>query len=488
MRRATILGLSLTFLTAGLMACGGDDDGGTGGMGGTATGTGGTGAGGGTGGTGPQNFEVTIENLSASPTFAASGVFDTPVGEAMPGPLTPGASYEVTFAAAPGLPGRPGTSRVTFAAMFVPSNDLFFAPGPDGIALYEMDGTPRSGDVTADVAVWDAGTEADEPLNGDMNTSPNQKAYQAADAENVGPADPNTAVRLGSETYPGEIPVIEDLLTVTLSSEVVEGVRMFTLSITNDSGPGTLGQTGAFGGAVPLSPGVWAVYGHEDGNPGPLFTTGEPDFGNGLASIAEDGFPMALGGSTSTDTGLIVVSSPGAWAVHDAAIAFLEDGATLADTGLEAIAEDGDATAFLTTLGGLDEVSSSGMIGEMPFGPGGTVTFEVTASPGDVLSLATMFVPSNDLLFTNGPDGIALFDADGSPNAGNVSTTIGIWDAGTEVNQEPGYGIDQVHLQSGPDTGADDSDDTVRPVNDGFTYPAADDVFRVTITPTGAAS
>ena len=37
---------------------------------------------------------------------------------------------------------------------------------------------------------------------------------------------------------------------------------------------------------------------------------------------------------------------------------------------------------------------------------------------------------------------IALFDASGRPISGDVSSALGLWDAGTEVNEEPGVGPD----------------------------------------------
>ena len=42
----------------------------------------------------PQLFEVTIENVSTVYDFPTSGVFNTPLGEAGPGPLFPGGVYE----------------------------------------------------------------------------------------------------------------------------------------------------------------------------------------------------------------------------------------------------------------------------------------------------------------------------------------------------------------------------------------------------------
>ena len=62
-----------------------------------------------------------------------SNVFNTPVGADAPGPAGPGAAYEFSITAYPG-------QYLTFATMFVHSNDWFFAPDQDGIALFDADG------------------------------------------------------------------------------------------------------------------------------------------------------------------------------------------------------------------------------------------------------------------------------------------------------------------------------------------------------------
>ena len=95
-----------------------------------------------------------------------------------------------------------------------------------------------------------------------------------------------------------------------------------------------------------------------------------------------------------------------------------------------------------------------------------------------------MFVPSNDYFFAPDGDGIALFDADNMPINGDVTSQVQLWDAGTEVNQEPGVGPDQVQRQYGPNTGDPDPDDTVRLVVDMFgNVPLTETVIRVTVTP-----
>ena len=100
-----------------------------------------------------------------------------------------------------------------------------------------------------------------------------------------------------------------------------------------------------------------------------------------------------------------------------------------------------------------------------------------------------MFVQSNDLFYAPGPEGIALWDEAGNPVSGDVTDRLMLWDAGTEVNEEPGEGANQAPRQGGANTGMDEGG-VVQPVNDGFTYPAVMDVIRLTInvTATGVES
>lgn len=91
-----------------------------------------------------------------------------PTGE-VPGapPIAPGGAFEFEIEAAPGR-------KLAFATMFVPSNDVFFAPGNGGINLYDGR-SPVSGSVTDRVALWDAGTEPNEdPSSGSPNQAPRQ--------------------------------------------------------------------------------------------------------------------------------------------------------------------------------------------------------------------------------------------------------------------------------------------------------------------------
>ncbi len=76
-----------------------------------------------------------------------------------------------------------------------------------------------------------------------------------------------------------------------------------------------------------------------------------------------------------------------------------------------------------------------------------------------------------------------MFDTNNVPLSGDATSQVQLWDAGTEVNQEPGVGPDQVQRQSGSNTGALDPDDTVRLALDIFgNVPPTETVIRVTVT------
>src|SRR5215207_988860 len=69
------------------------------------------------------------------------GVFNTPVGAMAAGPIRPGDSYEYSFTAMPGM-------KLFTTMMFGQSNDWFYAPDTNGIALFDAKGNPVSGEVT----------------------------------------------------------------------------------------------------------------------------------------------------------------------------------------------------------------------------------------------------------------------------------------------------------------------------------------------------
>lgn len=415
----------------------------------------------------PTYFKVTIENVGEAFPFIQSGAFAVPVDSAGAGPLFPGAAYEFSFDAAPG-------SYLTFATMFVQSNDLFYAPEEEGIALYDAMGNPVQGDLTDQLLLWDAGTE--------VNQAPGEGADQAPrqSGPNVGMADPDNTVRVVDDGY--AYPPANEVIQFNL---IHNGGTSFTARIVNVSTPATLMISDGSTVAVPLSPGVFVV--HTD--PAPLFSEGSADHGEGLEDIAEDGDPSQLHGYIQTKTGATPILSPGVFLVHGDDDPIFTVGAMDRGEGLEAIAEDGNPGMLASLLHESATVSGGafavpvGAGGPAPVLPGGAYEFVIAAGPTGKLSFATMFVQSNDLFYAPDGMGIPLFTPGGDPISGDITDQVDLWDAGTELNEIPGIGVNQAPRQSGPDTGAADPDNTIRLVNDGYTYPADESVIKVTVTP-----
>jgi hypothetical protein len=393
-----------------------------------------------------QTFVVSIDNVGSFP-YSESGVFNTPAGSSSAGPALPGDAYEFTFHAAPG-------ENISFATMFVQSNDWFLAPDENGIPIYDASGAPNAGDVTSYISLWDAGTEGDEPVGSGQHQAPRQAG------PNRGPDDPNTAVR---RVLSAELPAAAELIQATLSQT---GASQFKLRLQNVSGNSA--------SPTPFAPGAYVVH----TNPAPLFVNGQADRNLGLEAIAEDGSPAALAGHLAARSGINTPIAPAAWLVHTSPGALFKAGQA-ASAGLEALAEDGGPGALVAEQGPANAGAAAvgrGAGGPGPiFAPHGNYEFTITAVPGDHLSLAAMFVQSNDWFF--GLDSLPLFDADGTPRSGNVTGYVSLFDAGTEVDEAPGYGPNQPPRQAGPNTGVSQGG-----VVGGTGMPVGGN-FHITITP-----
>lgn len=189
--------------------------------------------------------------------------------------------------------------------------------------------------------------------------------------------------------------------------------------------------------------------------------------------------------------------SPGSWAVHTGVnpiFAPFEPIHTQVGQALKQIAEDGGKPFgppnLATALKGQPGVKAAGVIRYPESAdrirdifPGEMFEFTVPADPGDQLSFAVMFAPSNDLFYAPYGLGIPLF-ADGKPISGDVTSMVALWDAGTEENQEPGVGPAQA--ARAPVGVGPDANKSVRPisyVNDPWEYPMTSKVIKVVITP-----
>jgi hypothetical protein len=180
--------------------------------------------------------------------------------------------------------------------------------------------------------------------------------------------------------------------------------------------------------------------------------------------------------------------SPGTAVIHAGSAPIFTAGQKDRGQGLEAQAEDGDPSKLAKALKSVKGVKSVAVyntpIGDKapgPITPGAAYETTVSALPGDKLSITLMMGQSNDWFFAPADSGIELFK-DGKAISGDVSSQIMLWNAGTEVDQEPGIGPDQGPRQKGPNTGAAENG-VVSKVQDGKTYAQAEKVLRVTIKP-----
>ncbi len=424
----------------------------------------------------PRTFKLRIENV-APWTVLKSGVQAMKTNGSS-GALAMGQAYEITFTA-----GK--NQKISFASMLGESNDWFFAPSGAGIALYDENGNPVSGDVTSQIKVYDAGTEIDqEPGVGDA-VGPKQPA------PDYGAPDPIAMVReLGTNvplTGGGsfKLPAVSDMIKVTLTPGAN---RQFTLRIENCSTTSTLWTTQGTRD-IHLSPAVWAL--HIAGDP--LFTIGTADRAQGLELVAESGRSAMLSSVLQQLSGFATPISPGVYALHQDKEPLYGLGLVDRGEGLEALAESGNTSVLGDAM---INVAARGMMLDTgvfevpvsadqrgPVKPGDAYELTVQGIPGDHISFVTMFGWSNDWFFASGPEGIPLFDAAGMPMSGEVTSYVSLYDAGTELDQEPAIGADTGPQQSGPNVGAIDPIRLVRLVPSSEYAAPTSSHLRVTLTP-----
>ncbi len=187
------------------------------------------------------------------------------------------------------------------------------------------------------------------------------------------------------------------------------------------------------------------------------------------------------------------VAAPVFWAIHTtAANPIFTGGRPEPGNGLERLAETGNPEGlvkYLSAISGVLAVGANarpvGATSDGPLTPGQAYEFEITARPGQALSLAWMFGQSNDLFYGNDRP-IALFTSAGRPVSGDMTPQVSLWDAGTEVNEEPGLGPNQAPRQKAEDAGSVERN-AVAHVRDRWTYPTTSAVLRLAITPKGDA-
>jgi hypothetical protein len=208
----------------------------------------------------------------------------------------------------------------------------------------------------------------------------------------------------------------------------------FTVRVQNVSKGEALALSNGKTAPFVSAPVLWAIH---SGATNPIFTGGKPDAGFGLEQLAETGNPSRLAKALASQAGVVKAGA---------------------------------------------DASPLGASADGPLTPGQAYEFEITARPGEQLSLAWMFGQSNDLFYSNDRP-IALFNGAGEPVSGALTTQFSLWDAGTEANEEPGLGPNQGPRQATPDAGVAEHEGIAH-VHDKFRYPSTDGVLRLTITPT----
>ena len=183
--------------------------------------------------------------------------------------------------------------------------------------------------------------------------------------------------------------------------------------------------------------------------------------------------------------------SPGLAVVHTEKAPIFSTGKKDRSQGLEAQSEDGDPSMLAKSLKGRKGIKSvavfntpAGASAPGPIIPGAAYEVTITGMPGDRLSLTTMMGQSNDWFYAPAEPGIDLF-VNGRGISGDITSQMVLWDAGTEVDQEPGIGSDQGPRQTAPNTGKAENG-VVRNAKDvkyARAYAKTSEVMKVTITP-----
>ncbi|SEM73435.1 hypothetical protein SAMN05216436_10733 [bacterium A37T11] len=359
---------------------------------------------------------LTVENVLQGKLLVESGTF---MGNGSGAPvILPGETVSFTVSAGKG-------QRLSFAAMYGLSNDLFFAPENPGIALYTDAGEAIEGDVSASVKLWDNGTR--------VNQKPGAAVVHPGTAENKMIREVTNMDDQGNSYE-----AASKLLKVTLA---YQGNSVFKVTL-NNSSKGTINETG-------ISPGVWSVSYIAGGdllNKTPLYETGKAST-EGLTLIAESGDNSKLSEATKANTGIFTPLSPILVAVYEGdANPFFKVGENDRGEGLAKLAQTGNAddlAASLKKKSGVKNVyvlpdpANTVLLPSVGGAAGGKVQQLLTLSKGQHVAIATMYGFSNDWFFAGNVDG---------SQRGDISGSLHLYDNGTALDEFPGAGISQVNL------------------------------------------
>jgi hypothetical protein len=419
-------------------------------------------------------FIVTVANLTPANSLFSSGGFDMPDSTLLATPLSPGDSYRFDVVAWPG-------AQLQIITMFVESNDAFVAFEPGGIALWTPDGEPWVGNRSAELVFYDAGTEVNEPLASGASQplrqmGPDDGQLEDAVIRVIADGEASAAVELDGVEFP---PISEFTQVYVIHVDgpnfrvVIRNVSPADLLVDPADGPNQEPKPAL------LSPGIFTVHA-----PGfELFEVGEHATPQ-LERLVEDGDPKPLVDQLDFMQGVTSDLSGVVWAVHGGDVGLHGIGSQ-ASAGLEDLSEDGRPQLLaeqLATAAAFEQVGLAPADASV-LEPGAVVEFRFFAEPGDHLSFVTGYLAANDKFIAAPESGIPLFDEHGVARTGELDWALGLFDAGTEIDEPPGLGLHQFERQSLGDGGLDEND-VVREIHgewQGWEYPRAERILGVRI-------
>jgi hypothetical protein len=400
-----------------------------------------------------MEHSLTVQNILASRPLVASGTFMHSGASPL---IMPGDSISFSFYAG-------GAQALYFVTMYGWSNDLFFAPENPGIQVYDDMGNPIEGDVSGQVKLWDNGSRVNQvPGSGVMHPG-------------VAEASPQNITEVaGTDAQGHTYAAASQLMNVMLH---YEGNSKFKVTIKNVSG--------ATSNPTPFSPGVWAISYSAGGallDASPLYKKGQPA-ANGITPIAEMGDNTELAAYIEGRTGIFTPLSPILVVIYRGIEnPIYKTGAPDAGHGLAKLAQMGDASELATYLKGvagvkevyvLPAANTTVLLPMIDGQEGGQVSQSLSVETGDKIAIATMYGLSNDWFFASEGEIDATKPAD-------LSGQIGLFDDGTAVSEFPGAGASQAALGGTPIAESNPISKVPNP-NAFTTLPPIDQIIKVTI-------
>ncbi len=209
-----------------------------------------------------------------------------------------------------------------------------------------------------------------------------------------------------------------------------------------------------------------------------------------LSAIAEPSrFKVTVSNVAKANTKFAVNPSPlaqGVWVVHTKDDILFKQGHPAPHNGIIPLAEDGSARKVAASIKAYPGVKQVKAFAPKMIDSGESYSFTFEAERGDRLSFAIMLVQSNDKFYAPKGEGIELFRRK-TPIKGDVTKQIYLWDVGSEYDEKPGIGENQLLRQRRPNRGDAQEGAVIlvksgtSPSNDGYPYPAVKNQIKIVI-------